>query len=723
MPRGGFSTAAAARSVAGGEGLPAQGASQGPAASASSRGGAAASPEEAKAVPAAASPRFTRGALLGMRALALTFALGVFQAWRQHWPVLPETSEAAALTGEDADAGRTATLPLEAAPQTRAIATTKAVAAPLGDLPPDPAEAQNLFEQAALAGHWGAAYALAMIELDSGNRSRAAPWLEMVAAEGDERAHALARHFQHRWGLGQHRDPELAGAYLQAAAELGEPNAALLLAEAHAHEGTKPEVEPLGGRKLSVAIQYYRQAASLGRSTCRYNLGALLVRLAGGRPEDASPEVCREIRAEFAEVATDLDPTFRLLFALGLRAWELGDGESALGLFMLLSEAGSAKAHRNAARLWEALLPRAAAEAGGAPSAGHCIREAGEQQGGDAAARTSLQGAYPGGFRVTRVHAGHFCCSGGTCDSEGSCECTWLFNEGGVDFIQCVNLCIKAPQCGFATMYANGYCQLSSDCNASFAAGDESAETYAVQRDLAAPIVAPPLQPLAEVPEVAVPAGAAAHCWPPNGALQSARSARLCAALFHARAGAAGGEASAPAGSALAAGAGAAEAAALAAAAHFERLGAPGPAQAWACWAAQRFTSKHGRLFCARLEAELWEGHSRNLSLAMQGLTAFAETGELDARIAAGGAIAWLLLKLVWDAAVDCRVEVRAGGVLCPSFRAIAASWGASETHAAMWQLVLEWLFTGLAITTAGAFFAVIAAGLRGLVRAFIPRS
>ena len=54
-------------------------------------------------------------------------------------------------------------------------------------------------------------------------------------------------------------------------------------------------------------------------------------------------ESCWEAREEFLDVARDLDPTVRLLFALAMRSWELSNFTAALSLFSLLSEAGAAR--------------------------------------------------------------------------------------------------------------------------------------------------------------------------------------------------------------------------------------------------------------------------------------------------------------------------------------------------------------------------------------------
>ncbi|CAE7651951.1 unnamed protein product, partial [Symbiodinium necroappetens] len=83
-------------------------------------------------------------------------------------------------------------------------------ASDLADLAPDAAEASSLFREAADAGHWGAAYALAMIKLDGDNKSEAEPYLtQVVESDADEAARAFAQYFRHRLGLGVAKDPNL----------------------------------------------------------------------------------------------------------------------------------------------------------------------------------------------------------------------------------------------------------------------------------------------------------------------------------------------------------------------------------------------------------------------------------------------------------------------------------------------------------------------------------
>eukprot|EP00927_Polykrikos_kofoidii_P039179 TRINITY_DN33612_c0_g1_i1.p1 TRINITY_DN33612_c0_g1~~TRINITY_DN33612_c0_g1_i1.p1 ORF type:complete len:1111 (+),score=163.63 TRINITY_DN33612_c0_g1_i1:140-3472(+) len=557
----------------------------------------------------------------------------------------------------------------------------------LGALPRNADAAEKLFEEAATAGHWGSAYALAMIKLDGKNRSEATPWLRQVVKHGDDAARAMASHFQYRWGLGEMRDARRAGELLQEAAEFGDPNAALLLAEAHAHGATtnqtvqddpikaddedlstQDRVIPPGGPSLLAALKFYRVAASAGRLTSRFNIGLLLLRAHGNNPSNISEVVCREAHAEFATVATDLDPTTRLVFALAMRAWELGNSKGALVGFMLLSEVGSDKAHRNAARLWEAKQGHGFADLfrssrGGVANAAQeqeaavveanpARRELKAEPGdfarperADAPSEDMTEDTRPendpraatvgdvGGDSFQMLHNGRFCCPSGDCSNP-----QWLWNEGGSDPMDCAMRCKMEPRCGFMTIYATGYCQLSSSCEVSSVASDPSAQTVAFVRPAQAlppspseascstsdssscTLLAPPTAPfpLSSASDSAFPNSGPKWCWPFE--TPSPLEDRACAAAFHVRAANAGGDPNASVGSAASAGAVAAEVAALAAARHLEWLGFMQRAHEWSCLAAVRFSSEHGQLLCAALEAEAWEGHPRNITAAAEKL-------------------------------------------------------------------------------------------------------
>eukprot|EP00747_Dinoflagellata_sp_TGD_P021259 gnl/TRDRNA2_/TRDRNA2_128386_c1_seq1.p1 gnl/TRDRNA2_/TRDRNA2_128386_c1~~gnl/TRDRNA2_/TRDRNA2_128386_c1_seq1.p1 ORF type:complete len:789 (+),score=127.81 gnl/TRDRNA2_/TRDRNA2_128386_c1_seq1:118-2367(+) len=546
--------------------------------------------------------------------------------------------------------------------------------APLGSLPRDEDAASDLFEEAATAGHWGAAYALAMIKLDGPNRSEATPWLQQVAEQGDDTARAVARHFQHKWGLGEEHDPYAAGQLLQDAAESGDPNAALLLAEAHAHDGPgHSDVEPPGGRNLDAAVDWYRRAARAGRVTCRYNIGVLLLKRHAGRPPEGMPlPLCAEARAEFAAVATDLDPTLRLLFALAMRAWELGDSTGALRVFMFLSEAGSEKAHSNAAHLWEAFISSSSIMrtwAGGDSAVEATALEDTEAERTNCSlGHLAAAGEEASGPTFNLVHEGLFCCGGGDCDAA-----VWLLNEGGLDPLDCASRCSADLKCKFATIYFTGYCQLSTDCAVTYAADDTTARTYEVLRPPPAPPpckLPPPTTSLSDTKKVS--------CWLPGDGSPhdtSDTDIRRCAILFHVRSArlASSEEQVAAAGSAAHGSAIAAESAALAAAGHMQLLGLHESAHLWACFVARRFASDHGRLLCAALEAEHWPGHPRNLSAAMGALRELEEHGGQHARIAALGVGLWLHLRFACAAAMACRFTVN--GASCPDLEQAAASW------------------------------------------------
>ncbi|CAE7665495.1 unnamed protein product, partial [Symbiodinium microadriaticum] len=298
-------------------------------------------------------------------------------------------------------------------------------ASDLADLAPDAAEASSLFREAADAGHWGAAYALAMIKLDGDNKSEAEPYLtQVVESDADEAARAFAQYFRHRLGLGVAKDPEKAGLWLQQAADFGEINAVTLLAELSTREDA--DVRLPGGRNLSLALDYYRQVASAGQLPTRYNIGVLLLQsLTNGSgatlPENLSLADCHEIRWEFAEVARDMDPTVRLLFALAMRAWDRGARPAAAMLFALLSDVGVTKAHRNAALFWEE-------RTGAWDAAGQQDVNATDVD-EDAGRCNATEDV-----TVELVATGRFCCNGER--GEEACD-DFLFNEPGYMPAEC----------------------------------------------------------------------------------------------------------------------------------------------------------------------------------------------------------------------------------------------------------------------------------------------
>jgi len=137
-----------------------------------------------------------------------------------------------------------------------------------------------------------------MIKLDGPNRSEALPYLRQVIEHGDEAAQALARYFQHRYGLGVPQDAQLAGQFLQEAADLGEANAAVLLAEVHTQSAAAaaPEVvPPEGERSPEAALELFRMGAQAGRLPLRYNVAVLLLRSLTGPPEEMPLETCLEV--------------------------------------------------------------------------------------------------------------------------------------------------------------------------------------------------------------------------------------------------------------------------------------------------------------------------------------------------------------------------------------------------------------------------------------------
>lgn len=606
-------------------------------------------------------------------------------------PVLPARSTAdAAVAAAPASIAQTADAPLPDDPPRPllcraalfALASTLAwwwlalASQPLQALEQDEVVAGALFEEAAAAGHWGSAYALAMIKLDGQNKSEAEPWLRQAIEEAeDPSVRAMAEHFQHRHGLGgQAADARRAGELLSEAAMLGDPTAALLLAEAHTKEpGTASDIEPPGGRNMTRALELYRRAASAGRLPTRYNIGVVLLKLHGQGVENISLPACEEILAEFGEVATDLDPTARLLSALAQRAWELGDHEGALAAFMLLSEAGSGKAHRSAALLWEEVP----ADARGSLSAG-------EVAAGAAASpppATCARPASPMQDTFHQVHLGHYCCPSGDCKDPG-----WILNEASfADPVQCVMSCGANADCNFVTLYDTGYCQHSARCTVKAPAADASAQTYARR----------PAPPSDEVCSGATPADGEpgeAPCWPWQPGLKS----RRCAAAFRARAARFRGAEGMPLGSAAASGREEAEASTLSLVGHLQQLELFDIAHAWACRLGRH--SHDGRILCASMEVEAWPGHPRNLTGALDGLWHLNNSTDPGLQFASGVAAASASLRFLVGAAKECHLGL--AGIRCPSFDATAQHWGlVGFAQKSFEQLLCALLAAGMGLT------------------------
>ncbi|CAE6922281.1 Tspear [Symbiodinium natans] len=522
----------------------------------------------------------------------------------------------------------------------------------LADLAPDAAEADSLFREAADAGHWGAAYALAMIKLDGENKSEAEPYLtQVVESDADEAARAFAQYFRHRFGLGVAKDPAKAGLWLQQAAAFGEISAVTLLAELNTREDA--DVTLPGGRNLSVALGYFRQVASAGQLPTRYNIGVLLLQsLTNGSaatiPENLSLADCHEIRGEFAEVARDLDPTVRLLFALAMRP----------------AEVGVTKAHRNAALFWEERI-------GAWDSASTEAKPTEQTQ--DAGTCNATEDD----VTVELVAAGRFCCNGGHGEDEAFHVTVSAKKPSGV--VKCsMDLRGKLvsgeePSCAFATVYATSYCQLTDRCDRLLEAADASAQTLRLGRrgSEAAACRASSVR------------SAVWECSP----WQADAPARRCAALYRSRAAEhpATLEALAmPEGSAIAQALPDAAVAAAAAGHHLEWLGEFGAAHAWNC-AAASMGAPGARLRCAALEAEAWAGHPRNLTKALAHLSSISDHDKMrGADMAVFGTASLLRGRFLLALARSCTWRAWLPP-RCDELETVAADWGGTApTRSAM---------------------------------------
>eukprot|EP00913_Durusdinium_trenchii_P001561 g1445.t1 len=149
-----------------------------------------------------------------------------------------------------------------------------------GDLAADTAQAQELFQEAADAGHWGAAYAYALLKLEE-NESEAEPYLTQVVEQGEAPACFLAEFLMYRHHL-RPSDPVKEKQLLKKAADLGDPMAANLLAERLSREDW--------GDAIAVALAIATPLDSMSRAFCHQNVCCVAVQT----PNVPSPPVLAE---------------------------------------------------------------------------------------------------------------------------------------------------------------------------------------------------------------------------------------------------------------------------------------------------------------------------------------------------------------------------------------------------------------------------------------------
>ena len=241
--------------------------------------------------------------------------------------------------------------------------------------------AEKYWHQAAKEGDFWSAWYAALSHVNERRFEEAAPYLDIVGNASAGAFTYMAIHFKHRLGIGVEPNPQHAGLFLRAAADLGNSNAQLILAHSYMgySHGNMEGVEPPGGPDKRLALAYYKAAAANGRLVPKLN--AALLTAQGADPEVTSKdEQCVAAYRGLSEVVHAAHPAAHLLFAHARRAYDLGDAAGARLRFSLLSDAGFLHAHLNAAWLWD----QAAGEA--APGASGSAEPPADEQAGAAAA-------------------------------------------------------------------------------------------------------------------------------------------------------------------------------------------------------------------------------------------------------------------------------------------------------------------------------------------------
>lgn len=153
---------------------------------------------------------------------------------------------------------------------------------------------------------------------------------------------AMALHYAHRMGIGGRQlDPEQAGIWLLRAAELGDSNAQVLAGKAlrGEHDSLLDGVNVSANETLG--ILFLRTAALGGRASAAFMVA----------DHDRKSGNCPDAYEAFANLAILRHPATFTLYAHARRAYQLGDSEGAALRLLLLAEAGSWTAMREAAEL------------------------------------------------------------------------------------------------------------------------------------------------------------------------------------------------------------------------------------------------------------------------------------------------------------------------------------------------------------------------------------
>eukprot|EP00397_Hematodinium_sp_SG-2012_P020663 GEMP01021304.1.p1 GENE.GEMP01021304.1~~GEMP01021304.1.p1 ORF type:complete len:717 (+),score=161.01 GEMP01021304.1:24-2153(+) len=330
-------------------------------------------------------------------------------------------------------------------------------------------EATSLYREASEQGHIGSTYALAILAVDEQDFASAETYLRKVLKDapiGDP-MRAMAEYFTNVHGLGVEKNETRAMEYLREAAHM-DPLAMMLYAGKTTNRTEQ--------------IIFYQYAAAFGNIQARYNTAVLLYQ---------ENHFCESYRS-FADVAYEMEPVGRTIFALSLRAYTMFSHHAAALGFAMLARSGNPQAAINAAELLLKISPQ------------ECDH-----------------------VKVDLVHVGQFCCPGDDCDAP-----QWAFNVGNKASSECLSF--HAAQTiedgddtsshqseraavrddernqsqsaakreeeyagegvrrrgfdedewinGYVTTYDTQWCQFSTECKRSALASDTSAKTYRVTR-------------------------------------------------------------------------------------------------------------------------------------------------------------------------------------------------------------------------------------------------
>eukprot|EP00434_Breviolum_minutum_P019648 symbB.v1.2.017329.t1/scaffold1351.1/size123844/9 len=218
------------------------------------------------------------------------------------------------------------------------------------------ADVSQLYLRAAHKGDASAALRTAVEHLQRNESEKATPLLEQVTqTSSDSTSSAMAQYYLTRFGNESTEEEtrrELAWPHLLRAAELGRPDAELLVAHAHLSPGaqqTAPNsteaarryrrlVQPSASADSTASHKDVRKGnLSEIQAFAAYNLGVLSLNSSNNSEEGTCSIEAQEL---FQQVALSQGHVVRLILALERRAAKLGDLHGALLLAMLLSDMG-----------------------------------------------------------------------------------------------------------------------------------------------------------------------------------------------------------------------------------------------------------------------------------------------------------------------------------------------------------------------------------------------